>query len=289
MTSFSQRRGLKPIKDKLQIDSIDQDLKNRLWNLILIYYFPHVTGDFLYLYENQETLCVRLWHSFFKSTIDTIPKIYSDAVKLLRIKFYEFSWNEIYDFIEFIAHNFPHEETNKKFIDKCNSVLEHEMSAYRFVEGRILPLTSKDEVAEIEKAMEITKAPLENVYMHLNAAVDLLAIRKSDDKTIYRNSIKESISAVEAICGVITQKRTLGDALKTIESKSSIKLHPALKDAFEKLYGYTSDAEGIRHAMLKESEVDLEDARFMLVVCSAFINYLIAKSNKAGVKLEIKK
>ncbi len=71
--------------------------------------------------------------------------------------------------------------------------------------------------------------------------------------------------------------------MRFIEKK--VELHPALKKAFDSLYGYTSDADGIRHALLDEPNLDSEDAKFMLVSCSAFINYLISKSSKAGIKL----
>ena len=50
---------------------------------------------------------------------------------------------------------------------------------------------------------------------------------------------------------------------------------PSPKGAFDKLYGYTSDADGIRHALLEEDKVTFEQAKFMLVVCSAFTNYVI--------------
>jgi hypothetical protein len=63
------------------------------------------------------------------------------------------------------------------------------------------------------------------------------------------------------------------------------KLHAVLKQAFQKLYGYTSDAQGIRHALLDEPTLDVEDAKFMLVSCSAFVNYLVVKVQKAGIKI----
>lgn len=72
--------------------------------------------------------------------------------------------------------------------------------------------------------------------------------------------------------------------MKEVEKK--IELHPALKEAFNKLYGYTSNADGIRHALLEEDTLDFEDAKFMLVSCSAFINYLHPKASKAGLKLK---
>lgn len=107
------------------------------------------------------------------------------------------------------------------------------------------------------------------------------------DNPNYRNSIKESISAVEAICKIIAKdsKATLGKALDIIEKSLKVSMHPALKVAFDKLYGYTSTTEGIRHALMDLPKLDFEDAKFMLVACSAFINYLIVKADKAGIKL----
>jgi len=75
------------------------------------------------------------------------------------------------------------------------------------------------------------------------------------------------------------KKVTLGDCLNKIKSKRHIKLHPALIEAFKKFYGYTSDAEGIRHPLLEEPALSYEDAKFMLVSCSAFVNYVITKAN----------
>ena len=95
----------------------------------------------------------------------------------------------------------------------------------------------------------------------------------------YRNSIKESISAVESACNITTgSKATLGQALKALDDKT--KVHPALRNAFSSLYGYTSDADGIRHGLLEEANLDFADAKFMLVVCSAFTNYLRSKASK---------
>jgi len=155
------------------------------------------------------------------------------------------------------------------------------MSGWRFVGDEIAPITSDEEIAEIEKALEPIGS-LTPVTTHLRTALEFLSDKKSPD---YRNSIKESISAVEAICRLTTgsSKATLGQALKVIKDK--ITLHPALEQAFSKLYGYTSDADGIRHSLLDEPNIHFEDAKFMLVSCSAFINYLKLKSSKAGIKL----
>jgi len=54
-------------------------------------------------------------------------------------------------------------------------------------------------------------------------------------------------------------------------------MHHALIKGFSSLYGYTSEADGIRHALLEEPHVGFDEAKYMLVSCSAFVNYLIAK------------
>ena len=283
MRLFSQRKGIKPVKGVIQVDGMDDDLRNGLWDALTIFYWNRIRGKFLSLNGEMDVLFNRLWHSYFKRPIDTLDNYWPTTYKVVRSYFYNSEWHEVYDFIEFIANNYPDEDNsvNPKFIDFCNSVLKRELSAYRFVGGKITQITSEEEIAEIEEALGASKT-LKPVTTHLKRAVDLLADRKSPD---YRNSIKESISAVEAICRLITNdaKATLGQALKEIENK--VGLHCALKSAFSSLYGYTSDAEGIRHSLLDEPNLDFEDAKFMLVSCSGFINYLISKSSKAGIKL----
>src|SRR5262249_40984524 len=151
-----------------------------------------------------------------------------------------------------------------------NDILTRELSAYRLVGGRIVEITSEAELDAVEQALD---TPFQPVNRHMQSALDFLADRKAPD---YRNSIKESISAVEAMCQLVSgqPKATLGQALGKIESSTKVKIHSALKDAFSKMYGYTNDAEGIRHALLEEPTLEFEDAKFMFVACSAFINYL---------------
>lgn len=286
MESFSQRKGIKPIKSVIQIDSVDDDLRNGLWNALDIHYWnlvkpTHFIGYryFLSSHDGIQTLVRRLWVHYFRETVDTIGNDWDDIRSGLRSYFFGCSWNEVYDFLEFVANNYPEEYVNSKFMTYCNSILERELSAYRFVGGKITQITSEEEIGEIEEALKDAPKPVD---IHLKTALDLLADRKSPD---YRNSIKESISAVEAICKQLSgnPKATLDQALEELQKKTN--LHAALKKAFSSLYGYTSDAQGIRHALKDASNLYFEDAKFMLVSCSAFINYLITKSSKAGIKL----
>lgn len=150
-----------------------------------------------------------------------------------------------------------------------NDVFEREYVGYRIINGEARPITDSTEVATIEDAIS---NKYKEVKQHIDKALGFLSDRESPD---YANSIKESISAVERMCSVIIQKATtLGDALKKLED-SGVTIHPALKGAFNQLYGYTSDASGIRHAgQLGGKDSTFEEAKFMLVSCCAFINYL---------------
>jgi len=282
---FSERIGLKKTRTEFQVESIDDALRNRLWNVLKVCYWDTVSIIFSpsridFLPSPMRTLLTRIWHNYFKQPLDAMPSSWNEVYKYIREYFFNCPWHEVYSFLEFVADNYPNKETNKDFKRMCNSVLEEEMSAYRFVGDKIVRITSDEEISEIEEALE---TPFKNVNIHIERALTLMSDRKSPD---YRNSIKEAISAVEAVCRIVAkdEKATLGKALDAIEGE--IDLHSALKRAFDSLYGYTSSAEGIRHALLDENvHLDLEDAKFMLVSCSAFINYLISKASKAGILL----
>lgn len=281
---FSQRKGLKKVRTEIQVGSMDKALRNRLWNLLTSLYWS--TGqvtfpDFLRsdITKEMSGFLANLWHSFFKESFDSLAGSWDETLEKIREYYFKCRWFEIYDFVEFVANIYPNKDINNRFMKACNKVLEEDLSAYRFVGKQITQITSEKEISEIEEAVQ---TPLTPVKAHLEEALKLMSDRKSPD---YRNSIKESISAVEAICRLITKnnKATLGQALKEVETK--VGLHGALKKAFSNLYGYTSSAEGIRHALLDEPKLSFEDAKFMLVSCSAFVNYLISKATKAGVKM----
>ena len=268
MARFSERYGYTSVRDTIQIESADEQLRNGLWSSFY---------DTVYARSQYEYLLTALWKKFYRLPVDTIPQAYIDSLKVIRDSFYKMRWFDVYDFIEFTAQNIYYHDTDVKsrFIESCNEVLGQEMAGYRFVDDEITQITAEEEVAEIEQA--INEANANPVSSHLKRALELLSDRTEPD---YRNSIKESISAVEALCVNLTGATTLGQALTKLDKDSTIKTHPALNEAFKKLYGFTSDAGGIRHALLEEDSREFEDAKFMLVSCSAFVNYLQAKAAK---------
>ena len=285
---FSQRQGLRPVRDSIQVESMDDDLRNGLWNVLQIYCWDHVHqvsttgyggGSGYYLRRNEEhhTLCHRLWGSFFKKPLDELSNDWRrDVLPELRSFFFTCDWCEAYDFVEFVANNFDRYRFREFFPEACNACLEREMSAYRFIDGKIAQITSAEAIAAFEQAVDDTSTP---VATHLTRALELLSDRTKPD---YRNSVKESISAIEALAIDVTdrEKAGIGDLLQRFDLGE---LHPALTKAFSALYGYTSDDGGIRHALTDSaSEVRSEDATFMLVACSAFVNLARAKTANAA-------
>lgn len=264
---FSERYGYTPVKDVIQFESMDVDLRNGLWNLLHCCYWDEKIQT---NHHNRNLFLKKLWIHYFKKTIDRIGNEHT-AMKKVRDFFFNTSWFNIYDFIEFTGNNHPVLGSKKKFIEQCNILFEKENSGYRFVDGKITPITDKQEINEIQQALDTERPPIKE---HLRRALELLSDKITPD---YRNSIKESISAVESLVKqVIGEKNgTLGQLLKKL--KENYNLPPVLESAFSKLYGYTSDNGGIRHALLEESNINFHDAKFMLVICSAFINFVEGK------------
>ena len=310
MQTFSQRHGHKPVRTELQFESMDDKLRNSLWNCVYRHYLtdlsPKLINMTLYPCSNAKML-LKMREYLFKLPIDGM-ELLADMLKGdLKERISKSNWCDVYDIVEYIlnydtfiggTYDFTRTSTKRPVIKKESDfvvavryILKREASAYTVIksgdEYQIAPVTNESEVEAIESAIQDSSdLGLKNVSTHLQTALSHLSDRTNPD---YRNSIKESISAVEAIAQKISGKPngTLGECLKVINDK--LPIHGALKGSFNQLYGYTSDGDGIRHALMDEPNLDLEDARFFLVSCSAFINYLIVKADKAGIDFDAKK
>lgn len=279
MALFSQRIGITPIRTILQIDSLDENLRNGIWNLIFDTYLSNMRTSIERIDRNKMIIHQQIWCGFYKDRLDEMPHFASDYYKTIKRKFYSSEWYEVYDLVQFLV------ETDLKydsdihidFIEGCNIIFERELSGYRFISNQLAPICSEIDIKSIEDILN-NEDIFYSVKSQIKRALELFSDRVKPD---YRNSIKESISAVEGYCKIITGEpnATLSKALQKIEKTHPI--HPSLKSAFDKLYAYTSDESGIRHAMLDDGkEIAQEDALFMLIACSAFINYLQQKAAK---------
>jgi len=275
---FSERMGFVKVSDVFQIDSMNQELSNRSYNFIDEEY---LTNDNLRssIYKEIHTNFYKLKHNQFKYYVGTLRYKHKTSFE---DSFDKSNWHKIYDLLEFIIQMYTSYSNfaeyiayqSEAFITEINLILEEERSGYRIIDNLVIPIIDNNEIESIEEAINQQN----NASIHLKTALQHLSNKQNPD---YRNAIKESISAVEAVLRNITGDSNFGNAIKNI--KNTIELPNALKDGFEKLYGYTNGKQGIRHALMDETELKLEDAKFMLVSCSAFINYLKSKHLAASI------
>ncbi|MDR6886130.1 MULTISPECIES: AbiJ-NTD4 domain-containing protein [Variovorax] len=291
MATFSQRIGLKPLQKPIQTEAIDTELRNGLWTVLKIgvwdYFKPYLGSQVAERQAKDVRLLIQMIYvHLFKLPIDSVPEFEPSTQSkrssyfVLRQMVLESEWHEVYDLVEFIAQNVP-EYMQEHLLEMLNGVLARENAGYRFVGDELVQITEPQEIEAIETA---TTSGSRSSKEHFQQALSMLADRKKPD---FRNSIKESISAVESVCKTITGKSgaTLGDALKLI--KQSKPVQPLFEQALIKLYAYTNDAGGIRHALTENAvEPTYADAKFMLVACSAFCSYLWTLAAELGLSIE---
>lgn len=269
---FSDRNGIKSENTTIQYNSLDERTRTAIVNLTNILY--HAVFEHHIMDNAQTSFWTEILSDVYLQQVDYSQGLSYREEKMFDIindTFYTDDYDSVLTLFEFLLNKFEKlDEYNQVPVQKCaNALFEREFVGYRYVNSIIIPITDDTEISSIEEA---TTTAYRNVNNHLNKALVLISDREHPD---YANSIKESISAVEAICSEILGKSdTLGAALKKLEQKGIV-IHPCLKGAFDKLYGYTSDATGIRHAgQLDGKGATFDEAKFMLISCSAFINYI---------------
>lgn len=260
----------------LQFECMSDDLKTEIHNAIRLLEKPYYWkqhGPRLKLPEVYKLL----WSSFFLKDLDSFDEYLNHYIPAIKSLYDKLEWFEVYDYIEqYLIYSRAY---NTEFADDLtrlvNHVLEKHNSAYRIQDGHVIPISNEQELSEVSEASHTGQKAIDT---HIRRAIWLFSQRESKD---YANVIKEAISAVEAAVNIVngTEGTTLGEALKTLDKTR--KIPEALKQGFEKLYGYTNDKEtGIRHALINNAQCppDFADAKFMLVACSAFVNWILLKS-----------
>src|SRR5438876_12068978 len=85
---FSQRKGLKPIKSIIQVDSLDKDLRNGLWTAVTIWQ----RGLQETHPEQFQSLMAKFWLSYYKEPLDTL-RDGNYVFHQLRNEFFDGEWN----------------------------------------------------------------------------------------------------------------------------------------------------------------------------------------------------
>lgn len=277
---FSVRMGLKAEKS-LQLDRMDNELRTGLWNALYKIIYDEVPQNFEY--NTRYKLMDKIFVEVLNKPLDEIGYNKGNFEYELKKYITKSMYYEVYDMLENINQILIDGRyySSDKYKKRINIILEKYNSAFRFIGDEITPISDETEIQGIQDALDESNGRFSSVYTHLSTALKHLSDRENPD---YRNSMKESISAVEAMCKLISgdPNADLGKALAKIEKDGKVKLHSALKVGYNRLYDYTSDV-GVRHGMKSDPNLDFEDAKYILVSCSAFINYLIVKADKAGI------
>jgi hypothetical protein len=283
---FSTRRGYQQPQVDIQVDSMSDDLRVTLWNVLSTSVWRGYQSDSYMEHGNKNvySLLVALWVRYFKKPLDEFPRYWHQWEDILKNFILTREWHKVYELIEFMLDHWDDEYSlDHVIVPALNRGLELELSAYRVINRVVTPITDSAEISSIEAALEQPDV-FRPIKLQLEDALRKLSDKEHPD---YRGSIKDSISAVETLCRILTKepKLELGKALKALEGKGISNIHGALREGFIRIYGWTSDDQGIRHGLMDEPNLNFEDAKYMLVSCSAFVNYLIAKAARAGIAL----
>ncbi len=271
--TFSERFGYKKPREVLQTEGLDESTRTRLWNVMTTYVFNDKYAVDVFNNRNPYYMpeLRSVWANVLGFALDEMPIRQMQLPLVFKSIFMNREWFVVLDVLEGLVRGEEAIKGGNTLMKGFNAILEREMSAYRIVGNTIVPITSEVEIEAVETALGRARRPYE---VHLATALDHLSRRDGPD---FRNSVKESISAVEAVVQDLVgdTSATLAEGLKKLGRAGD--LPGALKEGWLKLYGWTSDGGGIRHALSDDLQPGFEEAMYMLVTCSSFINYLLQK------------
>ena len=270
---YSERNGYKSVAETIIFQEITNPVENAICSCFdrLYSYMRHHCHSENYYWGLQRYL----WTRYLDEREGDYS--YGDDVIIHYLKNPTKKWYEKFDIIEEALYFLREKMESVVYRTTCFNYLKNDLNSeferlnvgHRIIDEFITDIISNSEIESIDTALSQSA---DSVKEHFQNALMLYAQRPEAD---YRNSIKESISAVEAYCRIKTGENTLGKALKKLED-NGITIHSRLKSAFEQLYAYTNDGDtGIRHALIEAESVPTSaEALFMLVSCTAFVNYL---------------
>ena len=250
---FSQRIGARR-PPRSGLEEASPELRTALWNVLHKPAFPE-NDD----HRDRALAHARaIWNHLGWRT-DQVPPLPHQMRESLAGEWFSCGWPEFFDLIEFTARTLATSVSSvrQQWFEMLNRILESKGCAYRFIAEHLVPLTNTAEASEVVRGAE---SAIPDVGAHIREAAKLLPPNAGANP---RNSIRESIAAAfEDTHGPI---------------------HPSLRQGLVTLYAYTADESGVRHGLIEETAgVSGDDARFMLVTCSAFTNYLVTLSADTG-------
>lgn len=283
MATFAERMGAKPVRSVSQVDDLDDETRTALWNVAHQAREAFDKQERFWRVGHAELVGTSIWRWHYKLPLDTFTV--TQVWKRIRSSILGGDVIDCLGTVEALAQNIDpdkkHSNLQESLLEAFNGTLSANLVGYRFIEDELVKVGSDEEAESIEQAIASTAA-LGGAQTALRSAVTLMSDREHPN---YPKSLAESIHAVEAIVRHMTGSGTLGDGLQRLEERG-FQLHPALKGAWLKMYGYASDEHGVRHGSIKDSEVDEKMASYFLVTCSAFVNLLLKFEAESQSKRE---
>ena len=283
--TFSQAHGYEELPEPLKLEEISASARTKLWSLL----YDHVSSSSAMgasLSDMHERVLGQMWRLILSSLhvelhvlpLDEFDHRLDGFVDVHKQLFLNAPFMRVFDFLQGVMR---HRKCPIEFIRSVAHVFEHCRLAY-VIDVRppatIFPAASEEEGRAVVRAIaEFTTAGLTGAVTHLRHASD--CISQGD----FSGAIRESIHAVESTARQIDPSaQTLEPALRALEKTGA--LHPAMKKAFSNLYGYTSDEQGIRHALIENPQpnVGQDEALFMLGACASFSSYLARKRRSSA-------
>ena len=275
--SFSVAQGYAELPMQLKLEVLTDEARVAIWNAL---YQPvqdsfsgNPTGPM------WASICRSVHAEFFGLPLDRLSRYPQEATGRvlngsIRTCIFNAPFDEVFDLLTFIMRGpqCPH-----GFIASIAGMFQRHRLAYHLDTSpppTIYPIATQEEGIALVSALEqIKSAGLVGAHEHLQKAATCI------NQQEWAAAVRESIHAVESAARQIApDSGTLGEALTALEHKGLLK-HPALKQGFSNIYGYTNDEQGIRHALLDQSAANVgqDEAIFMFGACASFASYLSRK------------
>lgn len=255
--NFSQRMGIIELRIPVQIDSLDEDLRARLWNALYIHFLVKFSwGE--WPVKKTSPIVITIWTEFFKHTVDELPTHGSGhgAYIQSRVKkwLFEAEYNRVFDLIEYMI---PFIEQHQPkgldgFITDCNKALEKEGSIYRIV-NRMVVRTIRAVEYNVDEQTGKPETEANAGSACFADAVELMADRNNPH---FNEAIAEAIKSVEWTLENYPVLTTPDNALSplTVYHQHIIPLKQALTEP--------------------GTAATFEEAQYWLIVSATLINYL---------------
>lgn len=273
---FSRRHGYEPLPKAMRLGHLSEELRIELWNCLRRLLIDKTDTLYTTFFTDGHRFVERVLGRLTKRPEDEINTGYEPTMNFIRKIVLQGSFYSVLDLLEIAANDHA---CGTQFAEKVHGIFELHAAPYRFdISHRplhFIPRGSQEQGEAIQRAVDVLRqAPMDGASAHLRKAAEAMNGGR------YADSVGNSIHAVESVARQIDPEaaKTLGPALKSLKDRGVLP-HEALAKAFRALYGYTSDEQGIRHALpdRDEANVGLDEAMFMYGACASFAAYLVSK------------